>query len=956
MFFYLKDPMKQFLFLLLFVLSSVLTFSQNITEIRGTIKDATTGETIIGASVLIAEGKGVTSDIDGNFTLKLDSIGQYTLTISYVGYEVQKIKIKATGKTQILNFSLQTTTLNEVEVVADVAKTRDTPVAFSNISTKQIQEELGTKDLPMVLNSTPGAYATEQGGGSGDARVNIRGFDQRYVAVMVDGVPVNDMENNAVYWSNWDGLGDITSTMQVQRGLGASKLPIPAIGGTINIITKGIDQKMSVNVKQEVNDFGLYRTSFGYNSGQLKGGWGLSIAGSRKWGSEWADGTFTDAWSYFFKVQKRFKKQLISFSVNGSPQKHGMRSTRLPIAIYSKELATDLHIKVDSVYRHTPYTTLTQGERGLKYSPDWGILNGEEFNANGNFYHKPAFNLSDFWSPNDKVTVSTVAYLSLGKGGGTAFKTPAIPRDSTNGTLILQNVYDANINAPPSTYYSSTLHPASNYLRATVNNHLWYGVFSSLNYRVNKNLQMLFGVDARYYKGNHYQTAYDLMGGDYAVDASSDLNQPKPTYIGDPLFQAQMRKEGDKTVFNNDSKVMWGGLFAQAEYKKEKWSTFITGTISEKSYQRIDYYKKKDLVIDGETFAQAVGFGDEFYFNGTDHLTAIYGTSSTNGTSTVATSGDTTFIGTGANRKYILNAKKYTGESSEARYATTKRKWFLGYTVKGGANYNINDHMNAFVNLGYMNMAPLFSSVFDNNNHEYLAIQNQKAFAIEGGYGIKYTKFFVTLNFYYTKWKNKPYTGSKDTPDGVLSYNINGMDAVHKGIEVAVNYKLLKNLDAELLASIADWRTISAEKVYIFDASEKLIDSVDFSAKKIHVGDAAQMQFGASLRYTLIKHLYLKPRFTYFGKHYANFDPTKLIGTNKDRESWKMPNYGLLDIYAGYDYKIWKLKLVFTAGVSNLLNAVYITDGQNGSGFDANTALVYMGMGRRFNAGLKIEF
>ena len=113
--------------------------------------------------------------------------------------------------------------MDEVVVKADVAKTRETPIAFSKLTAKQLSEDLGTRDLPMVLNSTPGAYATEQGGGAGDARVSIRGFDQRNIAVLVDGVPVNDMENGQVYWSNWDGLGDITRYMQVQRGLGASE-------------------------------------------------------------------------------------------------------------------------------------------------------------------------------------------------------------------------------------------------------------------------------------------------------------------------------------------------------------------------------------------------------------------------------------------------------------------------------------------------------------------------------------------------------------------------------------------------------------------------------------------------------------------------------------------------------------------------------------------------------------
>lgn len=453
--------MKHFFTLLLFTFS-ISVFSQN-GEIKGVIKDEATGETVIGATVMIAEGKGVVTDINGNYSIKADS-GTYIVTVSFVGYETQKAKVKVGNKPVSVNFSLKTKMLEEVEVVADVAKTRETPIAFSNITVKQIQEELGTRDLPMVLNSTPGAYATEQGGGSGDARVTIRGFDQRNVAVMVDGVPVNDMENGQVYWSNWDGLSDITRTMQVQRGLGASKLAIASVGGTINILTKGIDQKAGANIKQEINNYGLYKTSFGYNSGQLKGGWGVTLAGSRKWGTNWADATFTDAWSYFVKVQKRFNKHLFSISANGAPQKHGQRLDRLPLAIYSKKMSDKLGINSDSIL-----TSWNQIERGTAYNPNWGttsydvnyrgnpippIGNEDQFNDRVNYYHKPQFNFSHFWTPNDKLSVSTIAYLSLGKGGGTGLKN-GVARDKVTGQLNIQSVYDANLNASPATLYNA---------------------------------------------------------------------------------------------------------------------------------------------------------------------------------------------------------------------------------------------------------------------------------------------------------------------------------------------------------------------------------------------------------------------------------------------------------------------------------------------------------------------
>ena len=119
--------------------------------------------------------------------------------------------------------------------VTDIAKDRKTPVAVSTLKEAAIVEKLGNQEFPEILNSTPSVYTTKSGGGFGDSRINIRGFSQENIAVMVNGMPVNDMESTKVYWSNWAGVSDVTSAMQVQRGLGASKLAIASVGGTINI-------------------------------------------------------------------------------------------------------------------------------------------------------------------------------------------------------------------------------------------------------------------------------------------------------------------------------------------------------------------------------------------------------------------------------------------------------------------------------------------------------------------------------------------------------------------------------------------------------------------------------------------------------------------------------------------------------------------------------------------------
>ncbi|EPB65688.1 TonB-dependent receptor plug domain protein, partial [Ancylostoma ceylanicum] len=147
--------------------------------------------------------------------------------------------LQLNSENQTIDFVLgEIAMLEEVQVTANLVQDRKTPVAVSTLDKKEIVEELGSQDLPMILNSKPGVHATQQGGGDGDARITIRGFDQRNVGMMIDGVPVNDMENGWVYWSNWFGLDQITQQIQVQRGLGATKLAMPSVGGTMNIVTE----------------------------------------------------------------------------------------------------------------------------------------------------------------------------------------------------------------------------------------------------------------------------------------------------------------------------------------------------------------------------------------------------------------------------------------------------------------------------------------------------------------------------------------------------------------------------------------------------------------------------------------------------------------------------------------------------------------------------------------------
>ena len=93
------------------------------------------------------------------------------------------------------------------------------------------------------MKHTPSVQVASQAGGYGESKMNLRGFSQDNTAYLLNGQPINGMDNGSLYWSNWQGIADIANAIQIQRGLGSSKLAISSVGGTVNIVTKATDKK-----------------------------------------------------------------------------------------------------------------------------------------------------------------------------------------------------------------------------------------------------------------------------------------------------------------------------------------------------------------------------------------------------------------------------------------------------------------------------------------------------------------------------------------------------------------------------------------------------------------------------------------------------------------------------------------------------------------------------------------
>ena len=224
-----------------------------------------------------------------------------------------------------VNDSILKVNLEEVMVtsgVIDVAKERETPIALTTIRSQEIEAKLGNQEFVNIMQNSPGIYVNNEKGGYGDGQIYVRGFNQVNTSFLINGVPVNDMENGRVYWSNWMVLTDMTNQIQMQRGLGSSSLAVPSVGGTVSIFTKSSEIPEGGVLRQTIGNDGYSKTTFGYNTGVNENGWSSSYLVAYWKGDGYVMGTEGEGWNYAATIgytpsdQHKFNLTLVG-AVNG---------------------------------------------------------------------------------------------------------------------------------------------------------------------------------------------------------------------------------------------------------------------------------------------------------------------------------------------------------------------------------------------------------------------------------------------------------------------------------------------------------------------------------------------------------------------------------------------------------------------------------------------------------------
>ena len=654
---------------------------------------------------------------------------------------------------------------------------------------------------------------------------------------------------------------------------------------------------------------GYNKILFGVSSGLSKDGWAFTLLGGKTWGDGYVQGTEFEGYTWFASIAKRFNENhQLTLTAFGSPQWHNQRNNQNGLSIKEWQRVKK-YMGDDSPY---------------KYNPTFGYdKNGQVRNSSRNEYHKPQISLNHLWQIDQKSSLSTALYVSIGRGNGYSGTGDKTNRSgwygatnglvnntyrNADGTFAYDQVQDLN---EQSTTGSKMI------MAKSMNNHMWYGLLSTYTTKFGEYFDFYGGIDLRYYKGLHQNIITDLYNGAYFVDPNrSDIKADNNPLANDPNYVNQKLGVGDVIYRDYDGFVMSEGVFAQLEYNRDKLSAFVSGGASNTGYWRYDrlYYSKDKAKSDTKNYLGGNIKGGVNY-----NLTENHNVFVNAGFISRAPMFDTSFI---------------NSQNSHARNGDAK---------------------------------------------------NEKIMSFEAGYGYRSRFFTANLNAYYTRWIDKALYDS-DTMEYKVddvnvtdryTLNMTGANADHWGIELDFIAKPFKWIDVTGMFSWGDWRWNGTATGYYFNSAgqimtdfkggiiEDMANAGDYRANikmdNVHVGGSAQTTAALGVNVRPLKDLRISLDWNFFARNYADYDiDTSNTGLGKEiviGNPWEIPSYSTFDLSAGYSFDFGKVRATLSGNINNLFNQEYIADARDGANHDWESATrVFYGFGRTYNVRLKFNF
>ena len=395
--------------------------------------------------------------------------------------------------------------LDGSSISASIANAAISSLRLTDINQDKLRENAPGRTFPEMIRNIPGVYSTSETGSFGDAKINIRGFKQENISVLLNGIPISGLTSGSMYWNNWMGLSDATASIQVQKGVGNSMLSDNSVGGTINILTMRPSEKPGAEAGWYHTGAGANNAFINISTGNLPKGWNLTLMGSYNWGSTFVDCSRISSGSFLAILDKSFRGgHRLNLTALGSPETHQQRSVRL---------------SYDEVEKY-----------GVSYNKSWGWQTAEDGSrfqrtTARNNYFKPYFTLThsyDGGSPNaggNGWKAFNTFYLAIASGGGYYSESSGrrissfvIPEGNDGeGQIDWDAVIADNAAAAPDEYGRRASNVMTDYLAG----HIQAGLKSNIVKEFGDRADLDAGIHWQIYDTWEKERITDLLGADY---------------------------------------------------------------------------------------------------------------------------------------------------------------------------------------------------------------------------------------------------------------------------------------------------------------------------------------------------------------------------------------------------------------------------------------------------------
>lgn len=876
--------MKKLIFSWLFILFSIVAFSQT-TGVQGVVVSSE-GKAVSQAIVSIIGTNYITkTDENGKFVFEKLKPGIYKIFVGADGFESfysDDIKITKGIMTDIGQIKLKSQSTEVADIGGDIVNDDD------------LNAEQGSENISTILHGSRDAFLNAAAYALGPMRFKIRGYDNKYTEISINGVDMSNLETGATYWSNWGGLNNVTRYKNVTFGLDAADNTFGNIGGNTDIqmqpssFRKGLKLTYSLANRSYRN-----RVMATYSTGLMPNNWAFTISGSHRWAQEgYVQGTFYDSWAYYLGIEKRLENHDIILNIFGSPTTRGKQGA-------STQEAYDLV--------HNNY-----------YNPYWGYQNGRKRNSRVAKLNQPIALLSDIWQINSSTILNTSAAVRAGRNGSTALNwynapdprpdyyryLPSYITDQAEAQIVADSfatdpnynqidwaeLYDANRNsydiiANANGKIGDTIRgKRAQYI---IEDRRYDQVFATLNSNLTKqltdNLSLVGGFRYRYFVGKNFKVIDDLLGADYWLDidkyAERDMADPDSAQ-SDLNIPNHVVRKGDIFGYNYNSHIQDAKIWAQGVLDVRKFNVALA------AYSSYTIMWREGLMKNGK-------FPDNSYGN-------------------------------------------------------SKKLHFFDYGAKTAIIYKINGRNFIQTHAAYLTEAPTFRNVYVSPRTRDNTIDNpvsEKILSADIGYSLRAPRIKATLNFYYTQFKDQSKVMSfyHDGYRNFVNYAITGINKAHQGIEMAVSGNITSALSAYAVGSLGYYRWTSRPKVTITvdNSAEILADNRTVYAKNFLVAGTPQTAASVGLNYRSVKYWFFSLSANYVDDIYLDFNPERrtvdaVEGVQPNSDLWKsivyqtkLPAGYTLDASIGKSFKFQhKYYLNINLNINNILdNKSIITGG-----------------------------